>query len=766
MQVDYTKIPAEMRAYGQWCVWKYEDRGSAKPTKVPYNPVTGSLVSVTDSSTYCSYDEAVANAAKYSGIGFILTKYDPYTFIDLDDTEGDQPTLDRQIKVYNEFDSYSERSPSGNGLHIIVKGNVPNGRRRGKIEVYSSERYMTMTGVAFNDKPIMQRQTLLHTLWAEMGGVAEIGLSGGTQPQREDDQTIINRAKQAMNGEKFTELWEGRFQQYYPSQSEADLALFDILAFYTQNREQLIRLFHASALGKRDKAKRTQYLEYMLRKCFDNILPPIDIEGLRQAWDAAKAEEKQKEIISGPLTAAMKSLRDLWHPVEITPPPGLVGSIAQFVYDQAPRPFPEMAICAALGLMSGITGRAYNISGTGLNLYILLLAATGTGKEAMATGIEKIIRSIVAKGTTSARQFRGPSEIASGQGLLKYLSNHNPCFLSLVGEFGLKMKQLSDPRASSAEVMLKRVLLDLYNKSGFNSALDGSAYAQKENNVEPILRPAFSLLGESTPETFYDALDTGLISDGLLPRFMTIEYNGERAVLNENAESVVPSAHLIDQLAALCHHSNELQNKNMVIHVELSKEAKEFSKELDHKTTAVINATETDALRHLWNRAHIKTLRTAANIAVGMNPYNPQVSIETLQWAYNIVSIDVLAMVARFERGEVGKGGAEDKQPTLMLNICTEYMDYDPEKLTNYEATPKMHKDGVIPWAFISKRLLGNKIFKQDRLGPTNALKRTLGVLIDSGDLREVPKQELFQRYEFTGKAFVISALAKAKAKM
>lgn len=767
MQVDYSQIPVEMRAYGQWCCWRYEDRGSPKKTKVPYHPVTGQMVSVTDSATYCSYEEAVAGAHRYNGIGFILTKYDPYTFIDLDDTEGDQATLDRQIKIYQEFDSYSERSPSGNGLHIIVKGNVPNGRRRGKVEVYSSERYMTMTGVVFNDKPIMQRQTLLHTLWSEMGGVAEIAASiGGNQPQREEDAVILERAKAAINGEKFTELWEGRFQQYYPSQSEADLALFDILAFYTQNREQLVRMFRASALGQRDKAKRPQYVEYMLRKCFDNILPPIDIDGLRQAWDEAKKEEEQKLIIAGPLTAAMRSLRDLWHPTEIVPPPGLVGDIARFIYDQAPRPFAEMAICAALGLMSGITGRAYNISGTGLNLYVLLLAATGTGKEAMATGIEKLIKSVVDKGTTSARQFRGPSEIASGQGLLKYLSNNNPCFLSIVGEFGLKMKQLSDPRASSAETMLKRVLLDLYNKSGYDSALDGSAYAQKENNIEPIMRPAFSLLGESTPETFYDALDVGLIADGLLPRVMTIEYDGKRSILNKNANSVKPSAGLVDSLAALCHHSNELQNKNMVINVALSKEAEEFSDELDIRTTEVINSTEADALRHLWNRAHIKTLRTAANIAVGINPFVPVIGLQTMQWAYNIVSIDVMGMVGRFERGEVGKGGTEDKQPTLLLNTCVAFMNMPEELIGNYEATPQMQKDCVIPWSFLSKRLLGNKLFKNDRIGATNALKRALTVLLDCGDLREVPKNDLFQRYKYTGKAFVISDLARKKATM
>jgi len=68
-----------------------------------------------------------------------------YSFIDLDESL-DQATLNRQIKIHSEFDSYSEVSPGGKGLHIIVKGSVPSGRRRSSIEIYSSQRYATMTG--------------------------------------------------------------------------------------------------------------------------------------------------------------------------------------------------------------------------------------------------------------------------------------------------------------------------------------------------------------------------------------------------------------------------------------------------------------------------------------------------------------------------------------------------------------------------------------------------------------------------------------------
>ena len=80
------------------------------------------------------------------GIGFVLSDADPYTFIDLDDCEGDADAIAVRDKIMAGFDSYTERSPSGRGFHIIVRGGVSAGRRRGKVEVYSTQRFMTMTG--------------------------------------------------------------------------------------------------------------------------------------------------------------------------------------------------------------------------------------------------------------------------------------------------------------------------------------------------------------------------------------------------------------------------------------------------------------------------------------------------------------------------------------------------------------------------------------------------------------------------------------------
>lgn len=155
-------IPAELRALRQWILWRYEDKGAKKPTKVPYS-INGTLASVTDPSTWASFDEAfnALQFGSYDGLGFVFTANDDYTGVDLDDCEGNAVDQDRQLKLFRALDSYSEISPSGKGLHVIAKGRVPQGRRRAHIEVYSSERYFTMTGNVYHNVPIADRQDVL-----------------------------------------------------------------------------------------------------------------------------------------------------------------------------------------------------------------------------------------------------------------------------------------------------------------------------------------------------------------------------------------------------------------------------------------------------------------------------------------------------------------------------------------------------------------------------------------------------------------------------
>jgi putative DNA primase/helicase len=143
--VNAESIPEELRVRPQWVVWKAV---GDKPDKVPYSARTGRKASSTDLLTWGTFEEALQayENGGYAGLGFMFSSADPYTGIDLDkcvDENGEIAGWAMEIVRY--FDSYTELSASGSGLHIIVRGEVPN-RRKGEVEVYSSKRFFTVTG--------------------------------------------------------------------------------------------------------------------------------------------------------------------------------------------------------------------------------------------------------------------------------------------------------------------------------------------------------------------------------------------------------------------------------------------------------------------------------------------------------------------------------------------------------------------------------------------------------------------------------------------
>lgn len=726
----FENIPVELREFKQWVCWKYEELDEGKLTKEPVT-IHGKLASVTDPSTWTDFDTAVANAHKYSGIGFVLTNNDPYAAIDLDDCAGDEKLFEWQQEIFNAFDSYAELSPSGRGLHIIVKGEIPSGRRRNKVEVYSNVRYMTFTGNVYRNAAINNCHDLLNVLWADMGkgrnGQQAVAIED--QPQTDDDDVVIQRAANASNGEKFEALMRGDWKGRYQSQSDADFALIDIIAFYTQNRAQILRIFHLSALGKRGKAYRPDYQESMLLRAFDNLLPPLNLDDLLNSINDAMARKA-----NAPVVEADEPEEDDEPGFDFDVPPGLIGEIAQYIYASSIRPAPAIAVCAALGLMAGICGRAYNTStGAGLNQYILLLAKTGMGKESMATGIDKLIEASFNAGAVTARDYVGPAEIASQAALIKYMSAGPKSFVSVVGEFGLMLQQLSAGNGNANTLGLRRLYLDLYNKSGHNRQLKPSIYSDRDKNTDIITSPAFTLLGESTPIRFYEALDESMISEGLLPRFTIIEYKGKRPKFNEEAGQVQPSRQLIDQLSSLIAHCSMLNSANSVVTVATTPEAdrmlKDFNEECDNK----IDASDDTVQVELWNRAHLKALKLASLVAVGSNPHNPMIDRVAAEWALKLVRHDAHSLLARFERGDVGIVSEDSRQIEDMRNVILQVLNREYSEIKGYGISEEMYNDKVIPHVYLMRRLTNMASFKKDRNGAANAIKRIIQVMSDSG---------------------------------
>lgn len=760
-------VPDEMKQYPNWVVW---GPGKSIIDKAPVSPVTGYGASPIDANTWGSYQQACDYSIRYgfSGIGFMLSRYDPYTFIDLDHTDNPE-IIAQQEAIFKNFYSYAEISPSGRGLHIIVKGLVPRGRKRNKIEIYSQKRFMTMTGKAYRNVPIISCQEELIKLYSALGGThKEEAIIEDRGEEIYSDEDVYDMAASAENGQKFVDLWEGNWHEYYPNNvdpndpkkgaSEADYALIDILAFYTDSKTQIVRMFHDSELGKREKAHRQDYLDWMLDNCFDNKLPLVDLSFLQSevAYEIAQVnnetenpnvkKEKEKEVY--------------------TYPPGLVGDIAKYVYAQAPRPVREIALSAALGLMSGIVGKAYNVSGTGLNQYYLLLAETGRGKEAMASGCNSLMNE-VKKLTPAAKDFMGPGEIKSSEALIRYLDEFSNSFVSIMGEFGFVLKQMTMPSAPTHLVGIRRLLLDLYNKSGEGQTVRPSIYSDKSKNTREIEAPAVTLLGESTPSKFYEVLDETMIAEGWLPRWLVIEYRGKRVKKNYAHKDVTPSYELVNSVANLCANSLQLNNQKKVIDVSFTPEGNRVQARYNDFCDEQINSTQASIRAELWNRAHLKALKLAALVAVGINPIEPVICENCMHWAINIVNKDCINIIQRFDAGEIGGTSDENRQINKVLELITFFITSSWSDLSRTtKSTEKCwlyHGEKIVPYSFIQRKCVGLKMFKDDRLGATNAIKKTLKTLVEMDEIALVSVADRKRKFNSTTNCYVVKNIALFK---
>ena len=147
----------------------------------------------------------------------------------------------------------------------MIEGEIPANVQRDKVELYGRNHFVIMTGNVLNPSPIRNYQQELSNMASQMvssANIAELEELDAT----ESDDVIIARASAAKNGTKFDALWTGCLDGF-PSQSEADMALFEMLCFYSKSNEQCRRLFRLSALGQRDKAtKNNTYLDRTLAK--------------------------------------------------------------------------------------------------------------------------------------------------------------------------------------------------------------------------------------------------------------------------------------------------------------------------------------------------------------------------------------------------------------------------------------------------------------------------------------------------------------------
>lgn len=429
-------------------------------------------------------------------------------------------------------------------------------------------------------------------------------------------------------------------------------------------------------------------------------------------------------------------------------PPGVVGEVAQFIYHSAPRPVREVAVVGALGLFAGICGKGWQVSGTGLNAYLILIGRSGIGKEAMHSALSILLRDICMR-VPGAFKFVNFNAMASGPALVKVCESQ-PCFVNVVGEFGKVFASIEKSQPDSAHATLRRAMLNLYSKSGSKDIAGGITYSNKDNNVESVLSVAYSMIGETTPGTFYDAITETAMEDGFMSRFTVVEYEGDRPDENRARRTSYPE--LTDWLAALAQHSIKLAMDFAHVQVQLDTDAQAMFDTFSKHCDSQIRGQENEGWRQMWNRAHLKAIRIAGLLSIGSNPSFPVITTVYAEWAIQLILRDIRVFTRKLQSGEVGDG--DDAMHTILASLIREFFTQPLPTWCNERGFDKLMKAYLLPWNWLVKRTSKIKAFKKHKLGSNKALEIALDEFIKAGLLAEASPSKVWDQHEVQCKCY------------
>ena len=159
LTTKFENIPSSLRVRPQWVAWKavpYTTKdGKNKINKIPVDAKTGLGAKTDDFTTWISFDQAVAHAQTngLAGVGFVFCDMDSFTGFDFDNCIDEHGQVHPEVTAFlARLNSYTETSPSGNGIKVFVKAKFPltAGNKIEKTgygaECYNTRRYFTVTG--------------------------------------------------------------------------------------------------------------------------------------------------------------------------------------------------------------------------------------------------------------------------------------------------------------------------------------------------------------------------------------------------------------------------------------------------------------------------------------------------------------------------------------------------------------------------------------------------------------------------------------------
>jgi len=766
---SYDLIPQDMRDLKQWGGTTRTKDGKFKIAAKYLSPYEPPLyLAVNNPSEWMSFDEAVLMCETYNcPLTFLLTKEDEFTCIDIDIKEDSPPEyLSNAQWLIDTFASYTEVSSSGLGYHIWVKSDIDPVRKRigNGLEIYHSGRHIVFTGNSFYKEYIPARyaDNTIKAMFPQAYMPNEI-IDIPDEPEIvSDKETIKQMTKNNKSNERYVRLLEISALEKYPitdkitgdmiyeSQSSADLAMINFLCMETNNNAQVKRIFKTFGLGKRKKAD-DRYLNMTIRTSRNaihyerNLNAGVD-DFLTRVCGYSK-EVSEEGVSTGESSAVQleipvmkpnygdkpeNPLLDYGIDEEYTLPSGKTGKFAQWIYENSKKPYIESAVVASIVMYAGIVGNSYYINETGLNVMLILVGASGKGKESLMSSIGSLETQLYGdNGAKHISEFILDVEDMSASSMHKNIVEcpNNSC-VHIFKEWGQTIRRMGEGKmADQSANGIKTLMTKLFDASSKGSFLQGKSYskANAANDIATILTGfGYSFVGDTVPEIFLEALTERMMSDGFLSRFTIVTIpNGATVKLRKGSTTKI-SKEIKENLINLIDYCRDEMNYTIKTNILETPEAESLFDQYEEACRLAADLYERQpAYRQLYTRAHLKAWRIAGVLAVADNYLQPRITIEHAQWAMKLINKDIANMWLNINEGNVGTVTDTAKRSALKL-VVNELMNGGyPANVKEFKRHLHLLKHGIIHRSVITYKTQNMRVFNHDGKA-ASALTETL----------------------------------------
>lgn len=327
-------------------------------------------------------------------------------------------------------------------------------------------------------------------------------------------------------------------------------------------------------------------------------------------------------------------------PKELMQVPGLIGEIIEYNLATAFKKQPELALAAALCLMSVITGRRVEDNyGTRTNLYVFGVAGSGAGKEHARKLNKKILT------LAGGEDYIGAEGFASHAGIISAVEDQ-PAILFQIDEFGRLLKTLKNPGSSPHLYGIITNLLKLYTSA--NSQFVGDAYADT-SKIKRIKEPHAVVYGTTVPESFFEGLTIESLSDGFLSRTLCFFSEVDLPEPTPVKRQEMPET-IIEQVRAWLQFQpgGNLASVNpQPYEMEMTDEAFQIFTEVE-KSSRERQVDKQDQCRSIWSRLEEKARTLAMIYACSRDGVsNPIIDEDAASWGATLADLLTRQLIYR-----------------------------------------------------------------------------------------------------------------------